>query len=452
MGESRGEVYSQWDHLSNSGSWAGDPLRAWQKSALCAWEAKNRIGVVEAVTGTGKSLVGTAAIHSVLELGGVAIVIVPSRALVSQWAGNLQRDLPQAKIGLISDGTRNDFTKCDVIVTTVQSAHRAPLKGRSLTLVVADEVHRYGSPAFSTALASGYLWRLGLTGTYERVNDDGIETRLNPYFSGTVYEYSYGEALADDVVAPFHLAFVGVELDAGERSTYDEAEERCRESSDLLRRRYSYPMEWRDFFARVTANSKEGYGDEESILCGAYISGFSKKKQVLAQSGAKAAVSEALGETLAQKSGTLVFTETKVSAVGHAFRISKNASVWPLDGDSSAEERQEKLRAFERGSLNVICAPRILDEGIDIPEAEVALIVAASQSRRQMIQRMGRVIRKKADGRAAKVMIYFVTGSSEDPTLGGHEAFLEEIIPHARNTVTFHDEQKSEISEWLMNA
>lgn len=444
------EIYSQWDPLGDGSTYAGPPLRKWQVSALEEWDRSGHRGVVEAVTGTGKSLVGVAAIHEVLALGGVALVVVPTRALVVQWTRNLRSELPRAKLGTISDGGKTDFRQSNVIVATVQSLFRAPLKGTSLTLLVADEVHRYGSPQYARALRSDYQWRLGLTGTYERTGDDGVERLLTPYFGLTVYEYSYGQALADGVVAPFDLAFVGVEFADREKADFQKADELVQDATYRLRKNYLYPDEWSDFFARVTAMLKEGVFDQEGSLCQQYMKGFSERKRILAAAEGKLKSTEALAPYLGERSGTLIFTESKDSATRHAWVASKSTSSWPLDGDSPAEMRAEKLRSFSQGKLKIIAAPRILDEGIDVPEAEVAVVVSASQSRRQMIQRMGRVIRKKEDGRGARMIMMYVQGTSEDPNMGAHESFLDEVKPHARSVSYFTFADIDPLGDWIL--
>ena len=443
------EIYSRWSPLGDGTSYAGHPVREWQITALESWASSDNVGVVEAVTGTGKSLVGVAAIHEVLALGGVAIVMVPTRALVAQWTRNLRRELPLAHIGAISDGENADFRSSNVIVATVQSLFRTPLNGTSLTLLVADEVHRYGSPQYSRALRSGYQWRLGLTGTYERTGDDGVERFLNPYFGPSVFEYSYGQALADGVVAPFDLAFVGVEFADRERTEFRKADDLVQDASYKLRKNYLYPDEWSDFFSKVTSTLKEGVFDQEGSLCQQYMKGFSERKKILATAEGKLRVTEMLSPYLGERSGTLIFTESKDSATRHAWVASKTTSSWPLDGDSPREMRTEKLRDFSQGKLKIIAAPRILDEGIDVPEAEVALVVSASQSRRQMIQRMGRVIRKKEDGRGARMIMMYVHGTSEDPKLGAHESFLDEVKPHARSVSYFTPTEIRRVGNWL---
>jgi superfamily II DNA or RNA helicase len=89
------------------------------------------------------------------------------------------------------------------------------------------------------------------------------------------------------------------------------------------------------------------------------------------------------------------------------------------------------LSAFATRQLRALSAPLVLDEGIDVPEADLAIILAASRTRRQMIQRMGRILRRKRDGRLARLVILYVRGTSEDPATGAHEAFLDLALPFA---------------------
>jgi len=442
--------YSHWSPLGDGESYAGPDLRKWQTQALEAWEASDHRGVVEAVTGTGKSLVGVAAIHEVLSLGGVALVVVPTLALIEQWVGNLRSQLPKAHIGSLSGREKTDFRNSNVIVATVQTLSRKPLRGASLTLIVADEVHRYASVEFASALSADYQWRLGLTGTYERSADDGIERVLDPYFAGTVFDYSYGEALADGVVAPFDLAFIGVHFDPSEQAEYSFADENVKEATYKLKKIYGYPEPWPEFFAQVSRNQASGDYDDEVKLCRRYMKGFSDRKKILAAAHGKLGVVEKIGPLLEQRSGTLLFAEGKAAARRHAFVLSKSTTAFPLDGESKQAERASKLRDFETGRLKVIATPKIFDEGMDVHGAEVAIVVAASQSRRQMIQRMGRVIRLKGDGGHARMVMLYVVGTPEDPKLGGHEAFLDAVIPHARNIDYFDRDQFSNLKKWFV--
>jgi len=441
--------FNRWAELKDQDGYHGPPLRAWQERALLGWEANSHKGVVEAITGTGKSMVGVAAIHEVISYGGVAAVIVPTRALVVQWSKTIRDTLPGVRIGQLSDGKKDDFGSHDVIVATIQSIYKAPLRARSLMLLVADEVHRYGSEKYQAALTGGYAWRIALSGTYERQQDDGVERYLKPYFGDVVFNYDYAEALKEETVAPFELALVETPFTASEFATYRQADERCTEAKGKLVRQFGFPEDWREFFALVTkaAGSKEPNRIRD--LSQQYMSGFAERKRLLASATSKLSLVEQIAPLLDNLKGTLVFSESKDSARRLAFVINKSASSFPLDSDSKSDERDSKLRQFSTGVLKVICAPRILDEGIDVPEAELAIIASSSQTKRQMIQRMGRVIRLKPEGGKARIIILFVPGTPEDPDTGGYEAFLDEVVPHAQSTIRVSAGDMASLEAWL---
>lgn len=443
--------FNRWAELKDQEGYHGPPLRAWQERALLEWEANSKRGVIEAITGTGKSMVGVAAIHEVLSLGGVAAVIVPTKALVVQWSKTLRETLPGIRIGQLSDGKKDNFGAHDVVVATIQSIYKAPLRTRSLMLLVADEVHRYGSEKYQAALRDDYSWRIALTGTYERQQDDGIEQYLKPFFGDVVFSYGYAEALADGTVAPFELALVETPFTEVERNEYLEADERCSDARSKLIRQFRFPEDWREFFTLVTkaAGSKEPSRIRD--LCQQYMKGFSDRKKLLAATSSKLTFAEKIGPHLGHLKGTLVFSESKDSARRLAFVINKSVSAFPLDSDSKSAERESKLQQFSSGELKVVCAPRILDEGIDVPEAELAIIASASQTKRQMIQRMGRVIRLKADGGSARIIILFVPGTPEDPDTGGYEAFLDQVLPHAQSTIRLSEGKSALLQTWLMS-
>lgn len=440
----------QWEDIGRNGDYIGPELRLWQKEALWSWDEKDNKGVVEAITGTGKSLVGVAAIRQVLAEGGCALILVPTSALLEQWFRNLTKQLPHSKVGKLTGGHHADFNSSNVIVSTVQTACKQQPKPKSLALLVADEAHRYGAAQFSKALNPEYNRRLALSGTYERQQDDGVEKYLTPYFGDIVYTYGYGRALEDDVVAPFNLALVATEFTTQERHEYDLESEKCRKSQTFLVRQMGYPQEWPEFFARVQTRLKDNFRDKESFYCRQYVEGFAHRRSIMAEAKGKEEVLASIRDSLASSSGTLVFTETKESARRLAYIASQATTALPLTGDDNTKERELRLKEFGTGALKVLCTPRILDEGIDVPEAELAIIIAASKSKRQMIQRMGRVIRKKNPPRPAKILITYVKGTSEDPIDGGgHEGFLAEVEPHALELSMFSSKNPSAISSWL---
>jgi superfamily II DNA or RNA helicase len=432
-------------------SFAGPTLRKWQREALAEWKSRKGRGVVEAITGTGKTMVGMAAIHGTVESGGKALVIVPTRALLVQWQRNVQKYIPGARVGLLTTGHDDDFSAHDVIVGTIQTVSRRPPHVGKRSLIVVDEAHRAGAPSFSRALSVAYTLRLGLTATYERQGDSGVEEFLDPYFGGVIYSYNYGQALEDRVVSPFHLGFIATDFSHQERDQYEAAEEQCRKARKKLIDEFDYPEEWEQFFAQAQARLKTSFGDYESLLCARYIDGFTTKRTLLAEAESKEVAVGAISPAFGRTSGSLIFTETKDSAYRLAHVASQHCDARPLTGDSPSAEREAVLRDFAAGRINAVCAPRILDEGIDVPDAELAVIVAASRSKRQMIQRMGRVIRLKSDGRVARILVAYIRDTVEDPAQGGHEAFIGVVRDHAISVSMFEASQPQSIIDWLQS-
>jgi len=142
-------------------------LRPWQTAALESWNKNKRKGLVEAVTGTGKTRLAIAAIAEELQLGGKVAVIVPTVELQRQWFEELDSHFMDIQIGLLGNGNQDELTSCDVLVAIVHSASRYDLglQDDELGLLVADECHRYGAETFSRALEDGFRSRLGLTAT-----------------------------------------------------------------------------------------------------------------------------------------------------------------------------------------------------------------------------------------------------------------------------------------------
>jgi superfamily II DNA or RNA helicase len=335
-------------------------------------------------------------------------------------------------------------------VATVQSASRREIKPTSLGLLIADEAHRYGSEVFSRALREEFGRRLALSGSYERQLDDGVERHLTPYFGPVVVDYGYGEALQEKVVAPFRLALVGVKFTPSEQALYDRESKRMNEARDVLTMQHGYPFERRDFFSAVNVTLKEKDSwREDTELCQIYMSAFNERRRLQSEASQKENFVHNLGPALSSLGGTLVFAETIDGAKQLADGLSKHTTVRPLTSDLKPNERADLLRQFAAGRLKAICTPRVLDEGVDVPEAEVAIVVATSKTRRQLIQRMGRVIRLKKDGRAAKLVILYVRETGEDPAQGGHEAFLDAVMPHAEETREFDYSEPAALRAWL---
>ena len=163
-------------------------LYAWQLEALSSWLRCGRSGIIEAVTGSGKTNVAIAAIKDARRRDLFVLVVVPSRVLMEQWTKRLLESLPDSRIGRLGDNFSDRADDCDILVTTRHSASAKkplPPDGKS-GFIVADECHGFGGGVLRKSLLHEYEERLGLTATLER-SDDAVDKTLIPYFGGVSY-------------------------------------------------------------------------------------------------------------------------------------------------------------------------------------------------------------------------------------------------------------------------
>jgi RNA polymerase primary sigma factor len=428
------------------------PLYAWQAEALDAWERRGRRGVVEAVTGTGKTMVGVAAVLEQLGGRGQALVVVPSRELLGQWTDVLSTSLPRGTlIGQLGDGRTSSLTTHDVvvaIVNTLRSGDTRPIRPKGL--LVADECHRYASTFNRLALDPRFDRRLGLSATYVR-DDEGHLAWLDPYFGGTCYELGYGRAIADGVAARVAVALVGVQFEAWERARYDELSEVTRGTGCRLTERYGLSREpYAAFMREVNALADSVRHDEPACLARRYRLAVTERRRLLAAAAGKRDALDALAPAIRTADRTIVFTQSIASSEEAAGRLARQGvCARAVHSGLAMKTRRHILHAFATGDIAALSAPRVLDEGIDVPAADLAVIVGASRSQRQMIQRMGRVLRRKADGRLARFAVLFVEATIEDPAVGAHEGFLDAVTDVADAVRYFSPASGDDVNEFL---
>jgi RNA polymerase primary sigma factor len=395
---------------------------------------------VEAVTGTGKTVLGLVAVAEELRRGGQALVLVPTVELMHQWRREIHRFLgPQVRVGCLGGNESASLVVHDVVVAVVNSARVSSLRPiRRDGLLVADECHRYASTANRLALGESFARRLGLSATYAR--DDGAHLEwLEPYFGGTCFEMGYRRAAADGVTARFSLALVGIELPPEEQERYEElSEEITRRLARLIQRHGVVPEPFVELLKALHLLASGRFPSEAQAEARALLSLLHERRRLLADTPAKLDALLALAPAIGAADRSIVFTQSiAVAERARTALCSVRLRAGTVHSQLSSLQRRETLARFAAGSLEVVVAPRVLDEGIDVPEADLAVVVAASRSRRQMVQRMGRVLRRKPDGRRARIAVLYVAGTVEDPAAGAHEAFLSELVDVAEEVCDF---------------
>jgi len=372
----------------------------------------------------------------VINEGGKGVVLVPTIELQNQWVSELE-NLGFSDIGRMGNGKKNSLRDCGVLVAVAASACKNDLglprgtKG----ILVADEVHRYASESWQDALEPAFDSRLGLTATFER-QDGTHEDILLPYFKNVVFRYDYPQAIKQGIIAEFKLATIGVSFSTAEREHYEKCSEEVSKAVRHLRNHNGAPdpyaggKSFGEFMKFITQLFKEG--KREGIAAGRFFKHFTERKRLLAETDTKYEALKKLSSSIKASNGTIAFTATIESAeIAAEVLEEKKISCGLHHSKMNKENRKFVLEQFKTRDLNAIIAPKTLDEGIDVPEADLGIIIAASREKRQMIQRMGRVLRRKKDQRLAKFAILYVKDTSEDPKKGAHGAFLETILPVA---------------------
>lgn len=413
-------------------------LYRWQFEALASWLRCGRRGIVEAVTGSGKTNVALAAAADANRRGLFVLVVVPSRVLMNQWAFHLAQALPDCQIGRLGDTYSDRVAGCDVLVTTRHSAStRRPVPPTDAGgLIIADECHGFGGKTLRQSLIHDYQERLGLTATLER-SDQAVENTLLPYFGGVCYRYGFGPAIADGVCAQPRVAFVAVPLASEERVEYDAIEKSLVQARQALRAIPDMPQGSFSAFLIAVSHLAEHDAGPNGKAAVTYLEAFSRRREIVATSRTKYEVLSRFAPLIRQAAGSLLFTQT-VKAANHAInRLDPLLNIEIITGETSRGERERILHELRVGTIDAVAAPRVLDEGIDVPNANLGIVISASRTRRQMIQRMGRILRRKPLGSGARFVILFASDTLEDPRTDERDGFMEEIQDIAESSRIF---------------
>lgn len=379
-------------------------LRPYQDAALWAWEQAGRRGLVVLPTGSGKTRLATAA---VARLRGPALVLVPTRVLLEQWIAALSAVYP-GRIGCFGDGRRQIEA---ITVATFESGWRNMDRlGDRFRLLVVDEVHHFGDGLRDEALElCAAPARLGLTATPP---ESPSAERLAELVGPIVFELAVGD-LAGRWLAPFQHVTLNLDLDPEEREAWSRAVATYRPA--LRAFQWASPgASWADFL-RHAARTEVGRRA---------VAAFRESRALLAFPTAKR---QAVGELLARHATGRVLVFTADNATAYA--VARQHLVMPITCDISRAERAAALDRFRRGELRALVSARVLNEGIDVPDAEVAIVVGGTHGEREHVQRIGRLLRPQ-EGKASVVYELVMRGTSEVLQARRRRAGLAPRQPH----------------------
>jgi superfamily II DNA or RNA helicase len=365
-------------------------LREWQREALDSWTSAGQRGCLEVATGGGKTFFALAARQAFLarKPDGRVLVVVPTTALLDQWVVTFLDDagIPMEDIKILRGKDLVPDAPINLVVLNTARRFNQTLQGSESLMFVVDECHRAGSPRNSLALVKGCAAYLGLSATPEREYDQGFDLLVTPVLGPILFRYSLEEAIRDGVLAPLRIRNVRIPLLPSEQEEYDELTRRIGRS--------------------VALGNEEA---TEALL----------RKRARVSNGAAYRLPTAVA-LLDQYRGrrALMFVESIEAAESLTGLLDERGhSCAVYHSQMGTGTRISNLRGFRRGVFDVLVACRALDEGFNVPEAEMAIVVAGTASRRQRTQRVGRVLRAIAGKDSGEVITLYATSIEQERLL-----------------------------------
>ncbi len=365
--------------------------RPFQTEALAAWRSAGRRGVVVLPTGAGKSHVAEMAIA---DAGRSALIVAPTLDLVGQWWSQLRRSFGDP-IGVIGGGSHDVQS---LTVTTYDSAWmQMPRLGNRFGLLIFDEVHHLPGPSYASAAEMSIApFRLGLTATLER--PDGGHGRLESLVGPVVYRREIND-LAGEFLAEYRTEVLSLPLTAEERLAYDAARATFRGFVDA--RGLSLGGAGFQRFLREASRSAEGR---------AALGAWRESRRIAFGATEKL---RALGEILERHHHERVIVFTADNAT--VYEVSRRFLVPAITHRTDVKERRRILDAFASGALPVVATSRVLNEGVDVPSAGIAVVLSGSATVREHVQRLGRILRR-SEGKQAVLYELVAAESAEEVT------------------------------------
>jgi superfamily II DNA or RNA helicase len=366
--------------------------RPFQSEALEAFRRAGGRGVVVLPTGAGKSHVAVLAID---DRRRSALVVVPTLDLVRQWY-DLLRTSFATSVGIVGGGS-HDLKP--LTVTTYDSAYlHMQHFGARFGLVIFDECHHLPGETYQVAAELCLApFRLGLTATPER--PDGRESELTRLIGPVVYRRDIVE-LAGEYLAEYETVHLDVELGSDERAEYD-AERKI--YLDFLRAsgvRMNSPAAWNQFVMRAS-------GSAAGLRA---LKAYRRQRELALAAAQKLEHLERL-LALHRKDRVLVFTQDNATA----YAVARRFLLPIITHQTKVRERSEILERFADGRYGAVVTSKVLNEGVDVPDANVAVVISGSGSVREHVQRLGRVLRRR-DGKQAILYELVSAGTGEART------------------------------------
>lgn len=398
------------------------PARDYQNEAVTKWLNNECKGILNMATGSGKTITALNCYEALKKKSGkfLTIVACPQQHLVFQWKENFEEFFENKLLVTVGDSDWEgklkfligevllDNVEFPIVLTThVTFSNERFMKAMEKwkedleVLIIIDEVHGIGSTKQKDSLLPFYQYRLGLSATPSRWFDDEGTKFLEDYFHGQVYEYTLERAINEGFLTKYDYRPHFVELNASEMSEYME----------------------------LTKKIAIKYNNNKNLEDIVSTSDFIKRQAIIDNACSKFEKLEKILSKNKEWSHLLVYCASRhVDDLKQLHKVEKilsnhNIISQPFTSEQPPEEREIILDKFKNNKCNALTAMKCLDEGVDVPAAKTAILMASDSNPRQHIQRRGRILRK-SPGKEKAIIHDMVVLPKYDPNLSEAEKSL----------------------------
>ncbi|MFA5132987.1 MAG: DEAD/DEAH box helicase [Candidatus Paceibacterota bacterium] len=393
--------------------WTPLSPRSWQADAYAKWEAAHFSATIEAGTGSGKTYLGLMVRHQFPTKK--LLVVVPTIHLMYQWDKEFKGAFEGLSIGMVGEGFHN-FEE-DITIAVVNSIREEDLK--VFEIVILDEAHRYMSIVNRLFLERHkFPILMALTATMER--EDGLHKSFLANYP-CVYKISQKDCIDAGWLCKYSVVNLPCPLLPAEQEAYDSAHGFVRAN-------------WHRYqtMAGVMAGMRQGEGTAFNLM-----KAISTRRSVLLNSATKIVYTANL-IVKEPNVKTIVFGEYK-NAAEKLYKILQkyNIPCAIYHSGMGMKKRQDMLEQFKDDKFKVMISVKALDEGLNVPAVERAIIMGGSKVERQMTQRLGRVLRGQENKKALVIQLYIPDTKDEDWTKARTKPFegAAEKIVWAKSSV-----------------
>ncbi len=402
-------------------------LHDYQNEAITEWQKRNYRGIFDMATGTGKTYTGLGALTILsknIDYKLAAIIVCPYQHLVEQWVEDILKFNIDPIIGY-SDSSQKDWPKrlkdairdqklkvrgkeffCFICTNATFSSDYVQTqlaKIKSDILLMVDEAHNFGAPYLSCLLYDNYKYRLALSATLDRHNDEEGTTKLYDFFGEKCIEYTLDRAIEEKKLTKYKYYPIVVTLTEEELEAYD----------NLSYEIGKCIMKGENGKMKLSSRGEKLALKRSCIVAGAknklkmlekVIQPYIHDKHILVYCGATKGL-----EQNQDRSDVDSEDVRQIDAVTDLLGNKLGMEVSQFTSKESVEEREILKREFSAGdTLKVLIAIKCLDEGVNIPKIKTAFILASTTNPKEYIQRRGRVLRL-AEGKEYAEIYDFVT-------------------------------------------